>query len=516
VRLHSLEVPAFKNLRKFSIDFNGAEATTVLLGRNGSGKSNLLEALVVIFRDLDLGRPPLFAYELAYSCREREIQVSADPDRRTSRVTIRVDGERVAMKAFSGRREELLPNNLFAYYSGPSNRLEGSFDVHQRQFYDALLRGDDAPLRRLFYARNIHSQFVLLSFFADPDPGMAEFLDEYFEIVGLESVLFVLRRPDWSRGRSGPDDGDARFWNARGTVQTFLDRLYALSLAPAYQTETVPSSYRSRVSEETLHLYLDGPEALRNLAGVYEGQSEFFKALESTYISDLIREVRIQVRKRDVDIPLTFSELSEGEQQLLTVLGLLKFTGTGEALFLLDEPDTHLNPRWSYDYLQLLDKVILRDASTHIVLATHDPVLIGGLNRDQVQVLDADRLTATSRAFKPTEDPKGMGVAGLLTSELFGLDSTVDPETQQMLDRSQELFAKEARSPADQEEMRTLSNDLADLGFSRTIRDPLYEKFVKAISATPEFQRPVTTPDERRAQDELALKAVREILDSEK
>jgi predicted ATPase len=353
MRIHSVQIPSFKNLRNFRIEFDQNEWTTVLLGQNGSGKSNLLEALVIIFRDLDLSRTPEFQYEVHYSCRSHDIHVSADPSRRTRRVALEVDGSRMAVSKFEEQRETYLPNNIFAYYSGPSNRLEGLFDAHQRQFYDALLRGDDAPLRRLFYARNIHSQFVLLSFFADPDPGMGNFLRDYFEITGLESVLFVLRRPEWSRGRPSTRGGDERFWHARGTVQQFLHRLYELSLAPAYQTETIQTSYRSRVSEETLHLFLEGPEALQELASVYETQSAFFKALESTYISDLIREVRIQVRKRDLESPLTFSELSEGEQQLLTVLGLLKFTGTGESLFLLDEPDTHLNPRWSYEYLQL-------------------------------------------------------------------------------------------------------------------------------------------------------------------
>jgi hypothetical protein len=43
-----------------------------------------------------------------------------------------------------------------------------------------------------------------------------------------------------------------------------------------------------------------------------------------------------------------------GEQQLLTVLGLLLFTRNDESLYLLDEYDTQLNPVWTYDYLRLL------------------------------------------------------------------------------------------------------------------------------------------------------------------
>ncbi len=84
-------------------------------------------------------------------------------------------------------------------------------------------------------------------------------------------------------------------------------------------------------------LFLPDLDHVRRLAGHYGSQQDFFKALESTYSSKLISEVRISVRARKVDGSLTFRELSEGEQQLLMVLGLLRFTREDESLFLLDE-----------------------------------------------------------------------------------------------------------------------------------------------------------------------------------
>jgi len=51
---------------------------------------------------------------------------------------------------------------------------------------------------------------------------------------------------------------------------------------------------------------------------------------------------------------------SEGEQQLLLVLGLLKFTAEEEALFLLDEPDTHLNPCLERSIPEFSDRFIER------------------------------------------------------------------------------------------------------------------------------------------------------------
>ena len=54
MRIKELEIGNFKNLRDVSVEFDSDQLSTVLIGRNGTGKSNLLEALVVLFRDLDL------------------------------------------------------------------------------------------------------------------------------------------------------------------------------------------------------------------------------------------------------------------------------------------------------------------------------------------------------------------------------------------------------------------------------------------------------------------------------
>ncbi|MBF4264046.1 hypothetical protein EAY73_19690, partial [Vibrio anguillarum] len=40
----------FKNVQDLEIDFDNRQLLTVLIGRNGSGKSNVIEALVRIFR----------------------------------------------------------------------------------------------------------------------------------------------------------------------------------------------------------------------------------------------------------------------------------------------------------------------------------------------------------------------------------------------------------------------------------------------------------------------------------
>ncbi len=54
MRLDKLRIGQFKNLRDVHIDFDETSPYTVLVGGNGSGKSNLIEAIAWIFRNLDL------------------------------------------------------------------------------------------------------------------------------------------------------------------------------------------------------------------------------------------------------------------------------------------------------------------------------------------------------------------------------------------------------------------------------------------------------------------------------
>lgn len=505
MRIDWLWLQDFKNLRNLEVDFDEDSLYTVLLGQNGTGKSNLIESLVMIFRDLDLGERPSLAYRIRYACRGRRIEVDADPKREKDAVNITVDGENIPFSRFHSNPDRIyLPKYLFGYYSGPSNRLERHFEKHQNRFYQALLKNRDRdgplPLRPLFYARLIHSQFVLLSYFLDiSSEQTGAFLREFLGIVGFDSVLFVMKRPNWSKNRSD------LFWGARGEVRNFLERLHKIALAPM----KIPR----RGSDERFYLYVKDLRALLDLYRDYSGHGDFFKSLESTYISDIIEEVRIRVIVEGVDGNLTFVELSEGEQQLLTVLGLLRFTRDEESLFLLDEPDTHLNPAWGIRYFDLIMGIMNTSATSNIIVSTHDPLMVGSLTRDQVMLLfkTAD---GSIQAVRPDRDPRGLGVDGLLTSELFGLQSTLDTVTLRKLERKRELIASTELTDDDRKELHDLNIELSQLGFSRSFRDPLYQSFVDAIASSPDFPKltqVVLTPEEKEAQHRAAIEVIQSI-----
>ena len=485
MRLLELKIDNFKNLKNFEIDFDEKYPHTVLLGENATGKSNLLEALILIFKYLDLEKPNSvpFNYFLRYKKQNNLIEVEKD-----KKTTIKVNNKKISFAEFRKSKNEYLPKYVFAYYSGTSNRLEEIFDDHQKRFYDKLIKENIKEeeienLRRLFYVRLIHSKFVLLAFFSFSKylEKSEKFLKDYFGIEDIESILFILHQPNWMQTKNKTD----KFWGAKGIVRNFLENLWDKSLAPIYNEENIKVDFRRTTKKELLYLFLPSVEELQEIAKDYKNNTTFFKALESTYISDLIEDVKIKVKKYDIKQNITFRELSEGEQQLLTVLGLLKFTKDEESLVLLDEPDTHLNPIWKWKYLDLLKEVIGNDETSHIIINTHDPLVIGGLVKEQIRIFKKNHKDGSTIIEKPEIDPKGLGVAGILTSEFFGLPTTLDKETQNKLEERNRLAAKERLEEEltedEKKRLKELTQELELLGFGWQFRDITYQKFLEGL-----------------------------------
>lgn len=485
MKIKYLSIVKFKNLKNFELNLeNNEQNTLVTIGKNGTGKSNLLEAIVLIFRNLfvyekktikeiekDLMRKagiPFFEFTIIYECNNHIVKIHfEDTNRSKNQINLLFPEESntsenyaykfsikkgenfkeiIKNKFFEKQDNEkdkysFLPAYIFAYYSGVSNRLEQHFDYHQKQFYDELLAGVDKPFRPLFYARPIHSNFVLLAFYAFQDDNINEFLESYLNISGLNSSLFVIREPGWKS-----KEGDIRFWKAKGVVSKFLSNLFSKSLAPIRDKVEIRLDFRHVEDRECWYLFLESQDKLKSLAQDYGSNVEFFKVLESTYISNLIHETRIKVQKKNSNGSITFKELSEGEQQLITVLGLLKFTNHSESLFLLDEPDTHLSPIWGHEYLRILQNISGRYSNSQMFLSTHKSMTVSGLEKEQVLIFKKTE-DDNSIVDYPVVSPKGLSSDGVLT-QVFGMEYTYDDETYRNLINRRVLFAKKQLDPS--------------------------------------------------------------------
>lgn len=556
MRIDRLYIQSFGNLDDFEVDFHVTSWRQVIVGRNGVGKSNLLEAITWIFRDLDLEKDPSFGYEIEYHCNNHYVRIrsslvkagkeeagqykrtywvaaaTAQPIESTTdrsyvelkqlefyKLNRPVETEQ-ALKSPSGRHpkvpnpQRLLPLYVVGYYSGVSQRLYEAFEAHEKRYYREQIEGTEAPLRPLFLAKPHHSQFSLLSFFAAADRHAEKFLKEELRIEGLASVLFTLHEPYWKKKPSQTSGQvDQRFWRAKGRVESFLSSLFDQSFAPMAGSERRPISIGRIKTFETRYCYLPDERALRKVAEDLPPR-EFFARLESTIFSDVLSpdgtDLHVRVKLRDGTEPVLFKQLSEGEQQLLTIIGLMRFTAENESLFLLDEPDTALNPAWCLDFMQNLEDYGGNPANSQIILTTHSPLTFAGLDSNEVVVLERDQ-AGKVWSQHPSSPPKGMGFQAILTSDFFGLRSTLDRATLRDLDEKRSLALKENKNDADRAKLAELNARLGELDFGKAARDPLYLEFIRAMTRAQEANPQIAMPAPDKAGWQLRKRIAEDI-----
>jgi restriction endonuclease S subunit/energy-coupling factor transporter ATP-binding protein EcfA2 len=508
-RLIELWLEGFKNLTDYTVSFDPAHSIDVVLGWNGTGKSNLFEALVIIFRDLhrwweknQWTQKPMKGYRLRYAIDSEVVEVVWQPSEEMKRPKLKagklLEGSKQPEELKTIKREQLLlPRFIFGYYSGPTNRLAEHFLPMKQDHYNRLLKAnsdDPATLnhlleqRRFFCAENHHAKYVLLAFCHKEDDKINQFLEERLRIIGFESALFIIREPRWAKKGQTAEN----FWGATGIMRRVMERLRQFAIAPMVIEQTVPDGFRSR-KEEHYYFFLPDLQSLHAFAAEYQDARTFFLALESIDFSELIYDVKIQVRVKATEekqVGIAFHELSEGEQQLLMVLGLMRFTKSNQSLVLLDEPDTHLNPHWSVDYLKLLARVMSEDSSeseeqqtSQILMSTHDPLVIASLFKEQIHLLKRDWQTGICKWGQPSIDPRGLGFTGILTSEMFGMRSDLDEETLADLDSKVRIIAQEGSlTTEEKKELEKINQRLEDAGFQKAFSDPYYAAFIRAWS----------------------------------
>ena len=145
MRLKYVFISEYKNLKNFELSFDNNNFIEILVGKNGSGKSNLLEALVEIFHHAislgELDQPELyFDYKVIYQIEDHN-------------VSLEWRGQKFYIDGKSKPRKKLgltpIPNNLLVYYSGQNKTVGEIVDKYQARFARKTKNSEVSNVRRL-------------------------------------------------------------------------------------------------------------------------------------------------------------------------------------------------------------------------------------------------------------------------------------------------------------------------------------------------------------------------------
>ena len=123
---------------------------------------------------------------------------------------------------------------------------------------------------------------------------------------------------------------------------------------------------------------------------------------------------------------VAFEELSDGESQLLQILAILKLYSQENTLFLLDEPETHLNPAWRTSFHKYVSDALNagnKGTKSQVFLSTHSPFMVSSLKCQNVYQFRRDD-NGFIRMNMVQNETYGASF-DVLIKELFGLRSLI-------------------------------------------------------------------------------------------
>jgi predicted ATP-binding protein involved in virulence len=123
-----------------------------------------------------------------------------------------------------------------------------------------------------------------------------------------------------------------------------------------------------------------------------------------------------------------------------------------EAVVLIDEADAHLHPRWQRELGERLRRVFPK---IQFIVTTHSPFVAQEATDGGLFVLRAGA-NGTVGMEQPLESVRGWTASQILTSPLFGLESTRDAQTESLIREQAVLTGKERAGHLSQAEKQRL------------------------------------------------------------
>lgn len=156
-------------------------------------------------------------------------------------------------------------------------------------------------------------------------------------------------------------------------------------------------------------------------------------------------------------------------------------------LVLIDELDLHLHPRWQ---MRIIDDIRRAFPKMSFVATTHNPLTLLGAKPGEIFVLDS---SADELQVRQVDLPPGIRADQILTGIWFGLSSTLDIETQHMLDQHRELLRagtpkEDSRRIELERQLRTRLGSFADTSADRVAQEIVTREMETNASPLTKFE----------------------------
>jgi len=268
---------------------------------------------------------------------------------------------------------------------------------------------------------------VVVSNFLLQDKEKLKILDDTLECAGLDSFRICIEMgntveidPDARSNESTADLTDffkRQINDLKKCSSTFYERDFADPLTSEIKTLLVLDFKVDFATKAAFSHYFGNTYALYslfhklnllNIAKISSEKRDIVRnAVSGTNISDvlpklssdqlLFRIENVRLLKSDLKTTINYKNISDGEHQFMHIIGTSMIMNEPRSLFILDEPETHFNPKWRSKLINTLNKIekaeieiqkrnnIIRvNKGVEIMLTTHSPFIISDSYRTKV------------------------------------------------------------------------------------------------------------------------------------
>lgn len=303
MKLKSLYIKKYKNLSG-TYNFEKSNAYIALIGLNGSGKSNLLEVISIIFKIISGLCPKNSIGDFSF--------------------TYEIDGS-VYYAEFWDYNGKLFinntqrrPNSIISCYSGEDDRLwkHGYEDYYVRFFNAAIAGGEYKPTS--LYINKYCWKIAFISLLFSENEEVKRFITDKLH-VSHDTITVQFK----TKKNANPQAHDASNWYKRVEAKFGGKEILIDELINNEDVELLCGKYPYLTNDQIVFYYL------------------YF-----LYMPDKRGTLGLEADKiiESIDIKLNdyfFDNLSEGEKKLILIECITKVLGDENSLVLLDEPDAH-------------------------------------------------------------------------------------------------------------------------------------------------------------------------------
>ena len=297
MKLRKIHIDGYKNLAT-DFSFEDADKYIALIGLNGSGKSNLLEVISLLFghvMGIDVNFP-FSQYSLMYDIRGHSVDITEDK-----------------LKDASITSNDL-PSSLIACYSGEDSRLWNSgFKEYYVHFFNAAIGGGDYK-PQVLYVNKYCWKIAFISLLFSENNDIKKFILEKLHI-DADTITIQVKTKDGVKLQKN----DASNWYQRIVTKFGNTEMSINDLKDDEDVQLLCEKYPSFTDDQIIFYYL------------------YF-----LHIPDKRVTIGLQADKiiESIGISLngfSFDDLSEGEKKLILVECITKVLGDENSLILLDQ-----------------------------------------------------------------------------------------------------------------------------------------------------------------------------------